>query len=62
MKRIVCTTLLAAAAGLPAVAGEADRKGPDSVYDFEMKAIDGQSVKLSKYQGDVLMIVNVASK
>ena len=33
-----------------------------SVYDFEMTAIDGKSVKLSRYQGDVLMIVNVASK
>ncbi len=33
-----------------------------SIYDFAVKDIDGQEVKLSKYKGDVLMIVNVASK
>lgn len=31
-------------------------------YDFEVKAIDGQKVKLSKYQNKVVLIVNVASK
>ncbi len=33
-----------------------------SIYDFAVKDIDGQEVKLSKYKGEVLMIVNVASK
>ncbi len=32
-----------------------------SVYDFTVKDIDGKDVSLSKYKGDVLMIVNVAS-
>jgi glutathione peroxidase len=32
-----------------------------SVYDFTVKDIDGKDVRLSKYKGDVLMIVNVAS-
>ncbi len=33
-----------------------------SVYEFTVKDIDGKDVNLSKYKGDVLMIVNVASK
>ncbi|MGD9720432.1 MAG: glutathione peroxidase [Pirellulales bacterium] len=42
---------------LPASA--ADEKGP---LDFKMKSIDGKDVDLSKYKGDVVLIVNVASK
>lgn len=33
-----------------------------SVYEFKMKDIDGNDVKLDKYKGDVVMIVNTASK
>jgi glutathione peroxidase len=33
-----------------------------SVLDFMMKDIDGKDVKLKKYKGDVLLIVNTASK
>ena len=33
-----------------------------SVYDFTMKDIDGNDVKLEKYKGSVLLIVNTASK
>lgn len=33
-----------------------------SLYDFTMKDIDGQQVKLDAYKGKVVMIVNVASK
>lgn len=33
-----------------------------SVYDFTMKNIDGQDIKLDAYKGKVVMIVNVASK
>jgi glutathione peroxidase len=47
--------LLAAA---PAPAAEE----ADSVLDFTMKNIDGKDVDLSKYKGDVILIVNVASK
>ncbi len=42
-------------------AGEAPKEST-GVYNFEMKNIDGESVKLSRYEGDVLLIVNVASK
>ena len=33
-----------------------------SVYDFTMKNIDGQDVKLDAYKGKVALIVNTASK
>ncbi|HXG66687.1 MAG TPA: glutathione peroxidase [Blastocatellia bacterium] len=33
-----------------------------SIYDFTMKDIDGQQVKLDRYRGKVVMIVNVASR
>ncbi len=33
-----------------------------SIYDFTMKNIDGQDVKLDAYKGKVVMVVNVASK
>lgn len=33
-----------------------------SIYDFEVKDIDGNTVSMSKYKGKVLLIVNVASK
>lgn len=36
--------------------------GNATVYDFTMKDIDGKDVKLDKYKGKVLLIVNVASK
>jgi len=35
---------------------------PKSVLDFTMRDIDGKDVKLNKYKGDVLLVVNVASK
>ena len=34
----------------------------DSVYDFQIKDIDGNDTTLAEYKGKVLMIVNVASK
>jgi len=33
-----------------------------SVYEFEVKDIDGKLISLKKYEGKVLLIVNVASK
>lgn len=33
-----------------------------SIYDFTMKDIDGNDVKLDKYKGSVVMIVNTASR
>jgi glutathione peroxidase len=33
-----------------------------SVLDFKMRDIDGKDVKLKKYKGNVLLVVNTASK
>lgn len=35
---------------------------PASIYDFTVSDIDGNEVKLDKFKGKVLMVVNVASK
>ncbi|MCH8923454.1 MAG: formylmethanofuran dehydrogenase subunit C [Planctomycetes bacterium] len=43
-----------------AVPGSAAEK--QSPLDFTMKSIDGKDVDLSKYKGDVILIVNVASR
>src|SRR5437588_193746 len=45
------------ALALPVSAG--DVKSP---LDFKMDSIDGKPVDLSKYKGEVVLIVNVASK
>ncbi len=31
-------------------------------YDFEMKSITGDSIKLSQFAGEVCLVVNVATK
>ena len=33
-----------------------------SIFDFKMKDIDGKDVKLKSYKGNVLLVVNTASK
>jgi len=33
-----------------------------SIYDYKAKSIDGEEIKLEKYKGKVLLIVNTASK
>ncbi|MFA6740879.1 MAG: glutathione peroxidase [Arcobacteraceae bacterium] len=33
-----------------------------SIYDFNVKTIDGEEISMEKYKGKVLLIVNVASK
>ena len=33
-----------------------------SMHDFELNSITGESVKLSSYENQVCLIVNVASK
>ncbi|HLJ55418.1 MAG TPA: glutathione peroxidase [Chthonomonadaceae bacterium] len=46
---------------VPTVAGYPRVKTP-AVLDFTMKDIDGNPVKLARYAGNVIMIINVASK
>lgn len=33
-----------------------------SIYDYEAKALSGDQINLSRYKGDVVLIVNTASK
>ena len=65
MKGIVFATgaLLLSAADLSA--GEDDvktSKEAATFHDFTVKDIDGKDVELSRYRGEVCLIVNVASK
>src|SRR4029079_17748752 len=54
---LVSFRFLIFALALPAFG--ADAKSP---LDFTMKSLDGKPVELSKYKGEVVIIVNVASK
>ncbi len=53
--------LLASVSFTRAEEKKGDKKVP-AVLNFTMKGIDGKDVDLSKYQGKVVLIVNVASK
>lgn len=52
----------AVAAAATKMSGNKDYKSATSVYDFTANSIKGEEVQLSKYQGHVCLIVNVASK
>ncbi len=58
MKFVALLSLLAVVA-MAASLSAAEARSP---LDFKMKSIEGQDVDLSKYKGDVVLIVNVASK
>jgi glutathione peroxidase len=53
MRKLIWALLLV---GTVAMAGE------KSIYDFTMNSIDGASTPLSKFQGKVVLVVNVASR
>jgi glutathione peroxidase len=46
----------------PATRSQAEDKKVAPVLNFTMKDIDGKDVNLSKYQGKVLLVLNVASR
>jgi glutathione peroxidase len=62
MKRnlILAIFVLTAFAGLSFLQIVSAKNAP--LYKFKMKDIDGKDVPLKKYKGDVVLIVNVASK
>lgn len=64
MNRSLTFSLLAVAAVAvgAAVSHAADKKAVAPALNFTMKDIDGKDVPLSKYQGKVLLVVNVASR
>jgi glutathione peroxidase len=59
---VSCITVLSIGfiAGLIAI--QSTSAASPSVFDFKMKDIDGKDVKLKKYKGNVLLVVNTASK
>jgi glutathione peroxidase len=57
MACIVCLSSVLAADDSPK-----DQKKVPAVLNFKMTALDGKEVDLSKYDGKVVLIVNVASK
>ncbi len=64
MRNLVCglaCLALTASAATAEEKGKGDAKVP-AVLNFKMKTLDGKDVDLSKYQGKVVMFVNVASQ
>ena len=63
-RRLLLACVLAFSISVPAVAGDKsqEKKVVSPALDFSMKNIDGQDVSLGDYQGDVLLLVNVASE
>jgi glutathione peroxidase len=58
---LLATALLAAGNFTAPAAEKGDAKVP-AALNFTMKDINGQTVELSRYQGKVVLLVNVASK
>jgi glutathione peroxidase len=61
MRTVIWTLAVLLALPLAALA-EGKEKKVAPVLDFKMKGIDGKEVDLSKYQGTVVLFVNVASQ
>ena len=59
---LIVAVLVAACAGLCIYCTVTASAASPSVLDFKMKDIDGKDVKLKKYKGKVLLVVNTASK
>lgn len=60
--KILGISFIVLSIGLVGVNFPTDAAKPKGVLDFKMKDIDGNDVKLNKYKGNVLLVVNVASK
>lgn len=60
IRRRSLSVVLAAATAIATMAG--GEEAMKNVYDFEMKDIDGNAVALSRYRGQVALVVNVASR
>lgn len=64
MKKIglICLGLMLAAVCLMSNSTPVAELKNKSILDFKMKDIDGKDVKLKKYKGNVLLVVNTASQ
>ena len=59
---LVLCVLAAVCVGFCVYCANSTSAASPSVFDFKMKDIDGKEVKLKKYKGNVLLVVNTASK
>ncbi len=59
--KLFVASLLAGVCAVAAVAQAVEKSVPP-VLNFKMKSLQGKEVDLSKYQGKVVMVVNVASR
>jgi len=62
MLKMAATAVLGAYFMVVGAACAADSKKAPPALNFKMKALDGKEVNLAKYQGKVVMVVNVASQ
>ena len=65
MRTMFCWTVALVLAAAPAALRaeeKGDKKVVPAVLNFKMKTLDGKEADLSKYQGKVVLFVNVASK
>jgi glutathione peroxidase len=62
MLRIAVALVCGASVLASTLAGVAEEKKTPPALAFKVKSLDGKEVDLAKYQGKVLLIVNVASK
>ena len=62
IKTLVVLGAMAAAGVAFADVQQAGKSPARSIYDFIVKDIQGKEVALSKYRGDVFLVINVASK
>lgn len=67
VRNVLCLVAMGLAVGTTGAddTSSDDRKKadkPTSVHEFTVESIDGKQVKLADYAGQVLLIVNVASK
>ncbi len=69
LKTVIIISVLVVAAGFAALCHDCPLAGlfgveasSKTILDFKMRNIDGKEVKLKKYKGDVLLVVNTASK
>ncbi len=62
MRIVLVATLLSACAGTVLAQEKKSEEKAKNILDFTVNDIDGKEVSLDKYRGDVVLIVNVASK
>ncbi|MFN2392032.1 MAG: glutathione peroxidase [Pyrinomonadaceae bacterium] len=62
MFKFIIISVLISLIGIAVFGFNESTEKPKSVLDFKMKDIDGKDVNLKKYKGNVLLIVNTASK